>query len=126
MSSWDAEIKGGKKTHRRGKSSPFMSPRVGLSDLQEVGQIVGSSYATMLLFIALHHQATLCRSCVVTLPSSVAAYFCLSRNTVSRGLKVLERAGFLEIVGREPGSLLLVSLVPRDVRLARKEGHGHG
>lgn len=122
MSFWDGKIKGAKATQRlRGKSPPFMSPRVALSDLQEVGQMVDGTYATMLLFIALHHQVNICRSSVVSLPGSVAAYFCLGRNAVSRGLQVLERAGFLEIVGREPGSLLLVSLVPRDVRMARKE-----
>jgi hypothetical protein len=127
MSFWDAEIKG-KETPKspRGKSPPFMSPRVVLSDLQEVGQLSDSSYATMLLFIAIHHQVNICRSAVVSIPRSVAAYFCLGRPAVSRGLKVLERAGFLKILGREPGSLLLVSLVPRDVRLARKEGQGHG
>jgi hypothetical protein len=93
-----------------------------LNDLHEIRQLDGGSGATVLLFLALHHQTKLTRHPVVTVNGRVADIFCLSRASISRSTQVLEQAGFVEIVSREPGCMTQLSLVPREIRLGRREG----
>ena len=82
-------------------------------DIDEVVKLKGGSGGVFRLFFAIHSQKTLTKSLTVTLPKDRLLTLGLDRKAVSKGLPILEAAGFVR-VAREPGKSARITLLARD------------
>jgi len=72
----------------------FLKGPIPLPEIAQAAQLPGRALA---LFLAIHHQTALTGKRVVTLPKTLLADLGIDKDSKSRGLKLLQSAGLVEL-----------------------------
>jgi hypothetical protein len=84
----------------------FLRGPIPLIDLEVASSLPGKCLA---ILIVAHHRCALTRRARVTLPKAVLAAFGVGKDSKSKGLMQLERAGLIHVV-RSKGKAVIVEL----------------